>query len=238
MIKIENISKKIGKKNILNPISFQLDTSKVTALIAPNGYGKSTLLKILIKAIFPTTGNLAFSTGSSISFVGEEVEFIEYETVHTAITKECLLNSFYPKKSDVYKILEILNVNDKIHSKFKSLSKGEKRRVALAKGLISDSKYLILDEPFDGLDAIGRHSLYQILLKRKENEVGTLLSTHLLHDLEKIIDQVIFLFKDGFALHSLNEIQNNPSKILEKSGKQDIDGNIQTLNDLYIALHA
>lgn len=237
MIELKQVEKKIGKNKVLTAMDVDLDPAKVTLLVAPNGYGKSTLLKLIINALVLTSGKILVPKDCSISYVGEENNFQDHEKVKTILVKECLLSGIAYKNPKVASVINALNLAELLARPYKSLSKGQKRRLAVARGLLSSAKLLILDEPFDGLDAIGKERLYELILYRKTNGKGALISTHGLFELERISDQVLFLSKDSYGLFLIEEVMKEPEKICSHFGVSYSEVMRNNLNKLYIGLH-
>ena len=192
MIELKSITKKYGKQVVLNSFDLSLELDKNTLLIAPNGYGKSTLLKIIIGAAFPNKGWVELSKNKKYSFVNEVIEYPNIK-IRDIVEAEIALLENRELPETYLKLYHKWDLEEFLEKKFRKLSKGMKRKLALSLSLLSDPDYLILDEPFEGLDIISRDILVDILVERKRKGKGSIISTHILFDLSDKIDNAVFI---------------------------------------------
>lgn len=203
---IHSLTKKFGKNTALHSISCTAYSGEVFGLLGPNGAGKTTLLKILLGLISPTKGTTKILHKSSenisvrehIGFLPEEPIFYEYLS-----GKEFLLfvgglfgmsKKESQKKSDELFCLVGLGEKDQ-KKKIRAYSKGMKQRIGLAQALMNDPDFLILDEPMNGLDPIGRRDFKNIILQLKKKEKTILFTSHILTDAEELCDRIGILNK-------------------------------------------
>jgi ABC-2 type transport system ATP-binding protein len=202
---IKNVSKKIGRKEILNNIDFEIHEAEIVGVIGPNGSGKTTLLNLIMGLLKPSSGTILFKdfqVNAAVSRKG----FFEDLSVEKNLMMYSILNEH--NQHEVAHVLELFAIDFKDIS-FGKLSAGMKQRVALAKAFMGDCKLMLLDEPTNHLD------IDSILMLRKAIEVkqkaGTafLISSHILTELEKLCDRILFL-KDGKILieHTMEELNS------------------------------
>lgn len=197
MIKLINLNKTYDNKVILDGITLHINRGEIIGLLAPNGEGKSTFLKIL-------GGQITFDSGEYY-FEDREFSYRDKQLIgymnDTPIMpggwtiKDCVdYYEEYFKKFNRRKCLNILkSFNIDLHSKVKILSKGENEKLHLALALSIDGVLYIMDEPFAAIDLIAREEIMSIILENFSLESTIIMSSHLVADIEKMLDRVIFL---------------------------------------------
>ena len=213
-VEIDGLTRKVKKKQIIQPIDYQLESGNILALCGGNGAGKSTLIRLIIGLIKPTAGEVRVFGKTRKEHKGEFYKLFSYmpddfqfQKMMTA--KETM--NFYAKikgipRSRWEKTLEDVGLSNRLNEKVGTFSKGMNQRLLLAQTLMADSKILILDEPTNGLDPYWIHQFAQLMLRAKENGQTVIFSTHDLHVAEQIADDVVFL-KDGKVI-SQGPIEN------------------------------
>lgn len=203
-LEIHNLSKRIKKKEILQPIDYKLSKGKILALCGGNGAGKSTLIRMIIGLIKPTTGHVMINGLSRkkdnqnfLNQLGYMPDHFQFQKSMT--TKETL--HFYAKIKQIdqmvyMKTLKEVGLYDKLDEKVGNFSKGMNQRLLLAQLLMADPHIIILDEPTNGLDPYWVKRFSELMLRAKHNGQTVIFSTHDLHVAEQISDEVIFL-SDG-----------------------------------------
>lgn len=206
MLKIENVSKKFGKKVALSDVVLELETG-IYGLLGDNGAGKSTLMRLLVGVDKPTSGRI-FYEGKDISQLKEAYrgllgympqefavfpgftagEFLTYVGALKGLSKGEL-------KDKIPRVLAFVNLEDVKDKKVSTFSGGMKRRVGIAQALLNDPKILILDEPTAGLDPGERIRFSNILSNMSKDKI-ILFSTHIISDIEAITKSIIIL-NDG-----------------------------------------
>lgn len=203
---MKNLSKNYDGEIVLNDLSLLLREG-ITAVLAPNGEGKTTLLKIIATVMKPTSGNVYFNGKdifqmakdyrNIIGYVPQEfgiyphftvVKFLKYFAALKGI-KESGLND------KIEEILEVLSLKDMKNQKLKNLSGGMKQRLGIAQALLNDPKILILDEPTVGLDIDERIRFRDFLIEISDDKI-IILSTHIISDVEAVASNIIFM-KNG-----------------------------------------
>lgn len=192
MISFTNTIKKYKGETVLVDCSLSISPALVTALVAPNGHGKSTLIKLLINALYADSGIIDKPSNLRASYLPENVDFPESFTVKNVLYQEALLQGLTLNEMWEQPAVKVFKLESFQQKKCKQLSKGMKQKLAIAKSMLSDPDFLILDEPFNSLDTIGRDQLIGLLKKRKSQNKGTLLSSHILFSMDSFCDVVCF----------------------------------------------
>lgn len=219
IIEVKNISKKIGKKEILKNISFDGYEGDIIGIVGNNGVGKTTLLKVLTGLYKPNSGEIIFdginlnnNYEKAISKVGS---LIETPDLYKHLTGRQNLDIFKRMfkgvdEETIKNIVSLIHIEDALGSKFKTYSLGMKERLGIAQTLINDPKIIILDEPTNGLDPRGIIELRNILENLKDKVV--LISSHMLSEIEVLCNKVIFI--NNGKIINIKEINSKKKKIL------------------------
>lgn len=197
MICVKDLIKKYGKEKILDNLNLEINTCNVTSMIAPNGSGKSTFMKLLIGALFSDSGEITHQNkNESVSYLSEKEVYPEYFTTKEILLMEGMI--FGLSEKEIWNIKAVMEFDLKSfeNKKCKNLSKGMYRKLGIAKAMIGDPDFLIMDEPFEGLDSIAREKLINLIKDRKKKNKGTLLTSHILYEMENFCNDVIFI-KNG-----------------------------------------
>ena len=200
MIEVVGVKKKFRRKKVLDNITFNVKKGEITALLGLNGVGKSTLLKIIMGLVKQDKGEVLFN--------GEKLNYKTYENI--AFVPDVLntygdmkikdafeyMSMMYEKwdMDKAYEMLKDFKLTDDL--KINKLSKGTIARVKLILGFARHPEYLLLDEPFSGIDIFTREKFIESLIGYMDNNIGILLTTHELKEVENIVDKVVFL-SDG-----------------------------------------
>ncbi len=212
MIKVEGIKKKYGDILVLNNISLQLEEKKIIAIVGASGAGKSTLLHIIGTLDKPDSGSiiidgidisklsenkLAKLRNQKIGFIFQFHHLLPEFTALENISLPALINGSN-KKTSAHKALELLTImglEDRAHHKPNQLSGGEQQRVAVARALINNPKYVFADEPTGNLDSKNADSLHKTFFELNEKfEIGFIIVTHN-NELAKSAHQLITMEK-------------------------------------------
>lgn len=185
---------------VLKGINLTVDTGEIYGFLGPNGAGKTTTIKCVMSLISPDSGDI-FINGKSflepeartdVGFLPENPYFYEYLTAKELLRFSARLFSISRKRSEekIIELLKLVGLEDKGDIKLKKFSKGMIQRIALAQSMINDPDLLILDEPFSGLDPIGRKELRDIIVSLKKSGKTIFFSSHILQDMEMMVDRV------------------------------------------------
>ncbi|MEA4987555.1 MAG: ABC transporter ATP-binding protein [Anaerovorax sp.] len=217
LIKIENLSKRYQKKQVLSNINLTLEPGHIVGLLGPNGSGKTTLIKILTGIIKEYNGSVTIhgnaigpTTKALVSYLPDNSYFSKWMNPLDVIS---IFKDFY-SDFDENKCLEMLRrlgLNPK--QKITQMSKGMIERFQLCLVMSRNAKLYILDEPLGGIDPASRDFILDTILTNYNEDATIFMSTHLISDVERIFDTVIFL-KDGEIV-----LQDDIDNIRSSEGK-------------------
>lgn len=220
LIEFKNISKKYGPKLALDDISIKFEKGKIYGLLGPNGSGKTTIIKIINDLLNPTSGEVLIN-GKQPGVESKKV--ISYLPERTYLNMNIKVKELIAYFKDFYSdfdenkaisLLERLKIS--LNDKLKTMSKGTKEKVQLVMVMSRNAQIYILDEPIGGVDPASRDFILDVILKNYNKDASVIISTHLISDIEKILDNIIFI-KDGKIV--LNDTKEN----VLKDGKESID---------------
>ena len=202
-ISCADLSKKYGRKTALENISLTIADGKVTGLVGPNGAGKSTFIKLLTGLIYPTTGYVSIDGfdvhaehPEAMAHLGAIVEWPSFYPDLSARKNLAILSGGHGKKYEakLQEVTKFLDINDALDRKAGVLSTGMKQRLGIALALLPDSKYILLDEPANGLDPSGIVEIRNLIRDyNRKFGITVLVSSHLLSEIEMICDELIMI---------------------------------------------
>jgi ABC-2 type transport system ATP-binding protein len=201
ILSIKNLHKSFGRIQAVKNLSLEITKGNVYGILWPNGSGKSTTLGIVLNVVNKTSGDFEWFDGKStthealkkVGAIIERPNFYPYMTAYENLALVCKI-----KQIDFAKIdekLQLVGLDDRKNSKFRTFSLGMKQRLAIASALLNDPEILILDEPTNGLDPQGIHQIRDIVKKIASKGTTILLASHLLDEVEKICSHVLVLRK-------------------------------------------
>jgi ABC-2 type transport system ATP-binding protein len=217
ILQCTNLSKAFGTTMALNNVNLEIARGRIVGLLGPNGSGKSTFIKICNELLNPTSGEIRIGgfapgveTKKIVSYLPEKTYLNDWMKVSEIIS---FFKDFYSDFSSekAYDMLKRLNINPA--GRLKTLSKGTKEKVQLILVMSREAQLYLLDEPIGGVDPAARDYILDTILKNYNEEATVILSTHLISDIEKILDDIIFL-KDGQVV-----LQKTVDEIRDESGK-------------------
>lgn len=208
-IEVKNVTKKIGKRTILDGVSFDIYEGDICGFIGPNGAGKTTLIRVITNLISPTEGEVSVAgvnvnenrkiALTKLGAIVEEPIFFSYMTGRQNLKNLAMLNTDMSKeeqKEKVEEVLKIVDLEDRGDDKVKTYSLGMKQRLGIAQALLNNPEVVILDEPANGLDPIGMRDLRNLILKlREEKNITFFISSHLLDELQQMCNRFIAINK-------------------------------------------
>ncbi|PYS71977.1 MAG: ABC transporter [Acidobacteria bacterium] len=224
LLHISGLNKSFGARRVLQDVSFEVRTGEVLGLIGPNGAGKTTLLECLA-GLLPTNGGVikfqseSIKRASSLFYLPDGVLPWAEQKVQWVLR---FFASLYEQSHD--KLLQMstpLRLDEIRNSRLKTLSKGERKRLLLALGLLTSQPLLILDEPFDGLDLRQTRDVMTMLRNNAAEGRTLLLSIHQLVDAERVCDRVVLLNEGKVAAEgTLDELREKAN--LHAGGLEEI----------------
>ncbi len=212
-----NLTKRYGKNNAVNNLSFDIERGEIVGFLGPNGAGKTTTLRMLAGLIRPTKGSSKILgkpvPGPSLSEVGtmiEEPSFYKYMSGRDNLRYAAKLHGGV---SDNYidEMIEFVSMENAAKKRVGAYSQGMRQRLGLARSLLWKPKVLLLDEPTNGLDPVGIAEIRENLRTVAKQGVTVLVSSHILAEIEKLVDRIIAVEKgkllyDGPMANLLNRM--------------------------------
>ena len=206
LLKCINLNKEFGNKKILQDINLTIPRGKIIGLLGKNGTGKSTLLKLINDLLTPTTGQIlvngkevGIESKKIISYLPERTYLDKSMTVEKTIRYfEEFYDNFDSEKAR--KLLGDLELDTT--QKLSKMSKGMQEKVQLVLVMSRKADLYILDEPLGGVDPATRDYILDTILTNFNDGASVIISTHLIADIERILDEVIFIDKGKIILHS------------------------------------
>ncbi|MBJ8326461.1 ABC transporter ATP-binding protein [Streptococcus pacificus] len=210
MLKIENLSKKFAGNDFysLSDVSLEIGKGEIVGLIGKNGAGKSTLMKMMAKSQKPTSGTITYkgidinSQDNVLEDFGIMIDTVFYPEMSVIDNLKFYLKLHGKKDlySNIEKTLKLVELWEARNRKPKGFSFGMKQRTALAIALVAEPDFLILDEPFVGLDPIGVQKLIDILKQwSSERQISMLISSHQLGELEALCNRYVYIERGELA---------------------------------------
>lgn len=197
MIEVQNITKKFGRKKILKGVSFTANKGEITCLIGINGVGKTTTLKAIMNLTPVSSGQILIDgepinkeTYEKITFIPDANIMLPGMTIHEAMQ---FMKDFYHNwnQQRAMEMLQFFKLSE--DNRISELSKGNVAKVNLLLGLSLDVDYVLMDEPFSGIDIFSREQIAEVFTSHLIEERGVIITTHEINDIEHLIDKVILL---------------------------------------------
>lgn len=220
IIECINLSKTYGAKTALNNITVTIPRGRIIGLLGPNGSGKSTLIKTINGLLTPTSGEVRINgylpgveTKKVISYLPERTYLNDWMRVKDIIK---FFGEFYDNFNEAaaYSMLDKLNINPQ--EKLKTMSKGTKEKVQLILVMSRKADLYLLDEPIAGVDPAARDYILKTILSNYNENATLIISTHLISDIEQILDDVVFISNGNIIMtKSVDEIRQTYNKSVD-----------------------
>ena len=217
ILECRGVSKRYGYLPALVSVDLTLERGRIIGLLGPNGSGKSTLIKLISGLLVPTTGELfvdgkkpGIETKKIVSYLPERTYLNNWMRVSELIA---FFKDFYENFNEdkAYDMLARLGINPR--DRLKTMSKGTKEKVQLILVMSRDAELYLLDEPIGGVDPAARDYILGTILGNYNENATVLISTHLIADIEQVLDEVVFIANGTI------EMQTTVDDIREKQGK-------------------
>jgi len=224
VLQVENIHKKIGKREIIKDVSFSVKEGEIFGFLGPNGAGKTTTIRMMVGLIAPTKGR--------IKIMGYDIQkerikalknvgcIVENPDMYNDLTGMQNLKYYADLYGDITKerineVAELVGLKDRINDKVKKYSLGMKQRLGLGQAILSNPKLLILDEPTNGLDPIGMHEFREIVKDiAKKNNSAVFISSHILSEIEQMCDHFAIINKGSIkTVQAVSEESSNIERL-------------------------
>lgn len=204
ILEVKNISKSFDMKKIIDDVSFEIEKGKIVGLLGKNGSGKTTILKMINDLLTVDSGEIlvcgkgiGVESKQLVSFLPERTYLESDQTVKQVLS---FFEEFYKDfdREKAEKLLKDLDLDE--NAKLAKMSKGMKEKVQLVLVMSRRAKLYILDEPLGGVDPATRDHIMQTILSAFGEDSSLLITTHLVADIEKILDEVVFIDKGKIVL--------------------------------------
>ncbi|OME04799.1 ABC transporter ATP-binding protein [Paenibacillus odorifer] len=227
VLSVDGVRKKIGRKWIIDDVTFDVRKGEIFGFLGPNGAGKTTTIRMLVDLIRPTEGkitvcgyNVNRNPEKALQYVGSIVENPE---VYTYLTGWENLQHFARMQPGVdneriSEVVDIVRLDQRIHDKVSTYSLGMRQRLGIAQALLGRPRLLILDEPTNGLDPKGIKELREFIRKLADEGLAVFVSSHLLSEIQLLCDRVAIISKGRvLAVGAVDELiaRNSPYVLWE-----------------------
>lgn len=220
ILQADSLTKSYGRYPALQDVNLTLETGKVIGLLGPNGSGKTTLLKIIAGLLTPTSGSVRIggelpgpTTKQHVSFLPDTTFFPTWMKAKDTFD---LFSDFYPdfNRDKALDMLQSLGIDPKMQ--LKKMSKGTLEKMQLITAMSREANLYCLDEPIGGVDPATRDYILRTIITNYSENASVLISTHLIADVENILDEAIFIQKGEIKLHApVDEIREKEGKSVD-----------------------
>ena len=214
-IRTEGLVKKYKNRTVVNEVSIEFTQGEIVGLLGPNGAGKTTSFYMIVGLIKPYAGDIYLNDMDitdmpmykraklGLAYLPQEASVFRHLTVEDNIKAilEFSGKSKQEQKDKLESLISEFNIEKVRHNKGNNLSGGERRRVEIARCLASDPKFILLDEPFAGVDPIAVEDIQNIVAKLKDKNIGIVITDHNVHETLSITDRAYLLY-EGRVLKS------------------------------------
>ncbi|KAF1685638.1 lantibiotic ABC transporter ATP-binding protein [Staphylococcus hominis] len=208
VLTVEHLTKKIGKKTILEDVSLKLDRGQIAGLVGANGAGKTTLMKVILGYSSYQKGQFnVIENKHKKSNIGALIESPGIYPFMSGYDNLKILNES-KNSNDIDTIVSQLKMNEYIHNKAKTYSLGMKQKLGIAIAFLNQPQLIILDEPMNGLDPKAVRDVRELIIKKAQEGVTFLISSHILSELVKITNSIFIINKGKIVTETTEEELN------------------------------
>ncbi len=220
LLECKSLTKRYSANTALSDVNLTLERGRIIGLLGPNGSGKTTLIKLINGLLVPTSGTLLVNnnvpgpeTKKIVSYLPERAYLPDWMRVSETIDfYKDFYTDFDEKKA--YEMLDRLHMDPK--QRMKALSKGTKEKVQLILVMSRNADLYCLDEPIGGVDPAARDYILNTIISNYNENATVLISTHLIADIEKVLDEVVFLQNGSITLQaSVDDIRQREGKSID-----------------------
>jgi Cu-processing system ATP-binding protein len=232
LVELKNIEKSFGKHHVLKDISLSIEPGKITAIVGPNGSGKTTIIKSILGLVKPDKGEILVNNKSVIK---EHLyrKDIGYMPQAASFPDNLTVNEVFNMISDLRKqqmngnveLINTLNLQPELNKKIRTLSGGNKQKVSACIALMFDPKIIILDEPTAGLDPLSSANLKKKIIELRDSGKTVILTSHIMAEIEELSDNILFLIEGKIVFEGA--LKN----LVELSGQSKLENAIAALMD-------
>lgn len=226
LVKLDNVTKQYAHNIVLSNVNLNIEKGRIVGLLGANGSGKTTIIKLINGLLQPNGGRIlvngikpGIESAKIISFLPERTYLDDTFTV-----KECVeMFSDYYSDFNADKSLNMLKtIKIELGDKLKELSKGTKEKVQLALVMSRKASLYILDEPLGGVDPASRDFILNMIIENFDNDATMLICTHLIADVENILDEVIFINEGKILMHdSVDKLRSEHNKSIDQIFREE-----------------
>jgi len=216
----EGLVKRYKKRTVVNEVSIKVKQGEVVGLLGPNGAGKTTTFYMMVGLVRPNSGRIFLNEKNltkmpmykrarlGIGYLAQEASVFRNLTVRENLESVLQFLSIPQKKIDlkVDKLIEEFGLQKVVNSKGYSLSGGERRRCEIARALVTDPKFILLDEPFAGVDPIAVEDIQQIVSGLRHQNIGILITDHNVHETLAITDRAYLMFEGRILMEGSADV--------------------------------
>lgn len=221
LLETKNLTKGFLSKKAVNKVSISVEQGKIYGFLGPNGSGKTTFMKMVSGLLHPTSGNISIE-GEPVSVeTKKKVAYMSTENFIFPYMKIKTVSDFYKdfyEDFNMERFNKLINYMDlDMNMKVKALSSGMASKLKIAVTLSRDAKLFMLDEPLNGIDLVAREKILNTIVESAHDGNTIIISSHLVDEMEKILDEVIFV-KNGELV-----LSGNAESIREERGKSIVE---------------
>ena len=221
ILECHGLSKRYGNNfYALNNLNLSVERGQIVGLLGPNGSGKTTFIKLINDILVPTSGKILIDgkepgveTKKIVSYLPDRIHLDDSMKIKDMIA---YYTDFYSDfvTDRAYRMLTDLEID--VNKRLKTFSKGAKEKVQLVLAMSRDAQLYVLDEPIGGVDPAARDYILQTILSNYNENATVVISTHLIHDIENILDRVIFIRQGQLVLNAtVDEIRTDHGKSVD-----------------------
>ncbi|MCH2035498.1 MAG: LPS export ABC transporter ATP-binding protein [Puniceicoccaceae bacterium] len=228
-ISTKSLVRAYGKRTVVNDVNISINAAEVVGLLGPNGAGKTTTFYMIVGLIVPTSGAVYLNENSlnkfpmhkrarmGIAYLPQEPSIFRKMTVEQNIraVAETLSLSKSQRNACVEEHLNELGLEHLANQKAYTLSGGERRRLEISRALIAKPKFLLMDEPFSGVDPISVSDVQNIIIQLKKKGIGVLITDHNVRETLRIVDRAYLLHEGSILSSGTSEFLINDQKSRE-----------------------
>lgn len=225
----QNLSKDYGKRRVVNAVNLQVKQGEIVALLGPNGAGKTSTFYMIVGLVKPTSGEVTLHgkpithlpmykrSKLGIGYLPQEPSTFRKLTVRENILAIAETLKLEPAAQEalVQHHLQELHLDHLAHQKAFTLSGGERRRLEISRALVTSPSFLLLDEPFSGVDPISVQEVQGIIKSLKQKNIGIIITDHNVRETLRIVDRAYLLYNGQILCEGTSEFLVNDSKSRE-----------------------
>jgi Cu-processing system ATP-binding protein len=232
LIELKNIEKRFGKYEVLKNISLNIEPGKITAIVGPNGSGKTTIIKSILGLVQPDKGEILINDKSIVKEFMYRKE-IGYMPQVASFPDNLTVNEVFNMISDLRKqqingsadIIRTLNLQPELNKKIRTLSGGNKQKVSACIALMFNPKIIILDEPTAGLDPVAAANLKKKIVEQRNAGKTIILTSHIMAEIEELSNNILFLIEGKIVFNG------KLIDLVELSGQSKLENAIASMMD-------